>query len=37
VAMVVGFGLGIHLAQISDLVSYFQQTHTGTLGNRKAN
>jgi hypothetical protein len=36
-AIIVGFGLGIHLAQISDLVSYFNKAHTGTMNNNKAN
>jgi hypothetical protein len=36
-AIIVGFGLGIHLAQISDLVSYFNKAHAGTMNNYKAN
>jgi len=36
-AMVVGFGLGIHLAQISDLVSLYYQAHPGTMNNHEAN
>jgi hypothetical protein len=36
-AIVTGFGLGIHLAQISDLVSFFQQAHAGTIYNYISN
>jgi hypothetical protein len=36
-AMVAGFGLGIHLAQISGLVSYFHHAHVSTMNSIKAN
>jgi hypothetical protein len=36
-AIVAGFGLGIHLAQISGLVSYIYQAHAGATNNHEAN